>query len=113
MGEVQKKLVPPGGQLAGRGAGDDTRTAAGELAGWPGIGQALLITPTGGRCTCGAQVLKEWSSSKELAAWLGIEVTSLYWLASTGQSPRRYRIGKESKYRRGDVEEWILTRVVD
>jgi hypothetical protein len=43
---------------------------------------------------------------------LGIDVPALHWLNTTGQGPRRHRIGKQNCYRRGEVEEWLATRVV-
>jgi len=38
-------------------------------------------------------------------------VTALYWLRSTGQGPRGHRVGKETKFRARDVEQWLATRV--
>jgi len=56
--------------------------------------------------------LKEWSTTTELCEWLGIAVPSLHWLHATGQGPQRHRIGKQNRYRRGEVEEWLATRVI-
>jgi hypothetical protein len=54
--------------------------------------------------------LKEWSTTEELCEWLGIELTALYWLNSTGHGPQRHRIGKWNRYRRGEIERWLATR---
>lgn len=54
--------------------------------------------------------LREWSTTEELCAWLGIERSTLNWMNTTGKGPRRHRIGKENRYRRVDVERWLVTR---
>ena len=54
--------------------------------------------------------LKEWMTTEELAAWLGVEKEHLYYLAGRGEAPRRHRIGKTFRYRRGDVEVWLAAR---
>jgi predicted DNA-binding transcriptional regulator AlpA len=67
--------------------------------------------PADGKCQCAAnRGLAEWSTTAELCAWLGIEVTALYWLRSTGQGPRGHKVGKETRYRARDVEQWLATR---
>ncbi len=67
--------------------------------------------PADGQCQCArCHGLKEWSTTAELCDWLGIDVTALYWLRSTGQGPRGHKIGKETKYRARDVEQWLATR---
>lgn len=68
-----------------------------------------------GRCTCGGPChgLKEWSTSAELAEWLGLELQQFYWMRSKGNGPRGHRIGSGILYRRGDVEKWLLTRAED
>ena len=71
----------------------------------PGNATAAHATPAG--------ELKEWSTTKELCAWLGIEKAHLYYLNARGEGPRRYRLGKAHRYRRGDVEKWLETRAVD
>lgn len=67
------------------------------------------------RCTCGGPChgLKEWSSSEELAAWLGITVRALYWMRESSKGPHGHRIGAGIRYRRGDVEKWLRTRAED
>lgn len=57
--------------------------------------------------------LPEWSTTREFADWLGIEVAAVYWLNATGTGPRRHRIGKELRFRRRDIEEWLATRCVE
>ena len=68
-----------------------------------------------GRCTCGGPChgLKEWSTTVELCAWLGLEETQLYWMTARGNGPRPHRIGRGNLYRRGEVERWLLTRLAD
>ena len=55
--------------------------------------------------------LKEWSTTEELCDWLGIEVSSLRWLHYRGEGPQRHKVGKENRYRRRDVEQWLSTRL--
>ena len=57
--------------------------------------------------------LKEWSSVREVADWFGVDVATVYWWNSTGRGPRRHRIGRELRYRRRDIEEWLRTRSVE
>jgi predicted DNA-binding transcriptional regulator AlpA len=53
----------------------------------------------------------EWATAKQLAAWLGLgDARAVYWLRSTGQAPRGHRVGKETRFRRRDVEQWLATR---
>jgi hypothetical protein len=56
--------------------------------------------------------LKEWSNPDELCTWLGVAKESLHSWNTTGQGPRRHRLGKENRYRRGDVEKWLVTRAI-
>jgi hypothetical protein len=72
---------------------------------------AARSLPADGQCQCArCHGLKEWSTTAELCAWLGIDVRTMYWLRSTGQGPRGHRVGKESKFRARDVELWLATR---
>jgi predicted DNA-binding transcriptional regulator AlpA len=68
-----------------------------------------------GRCVCGGPChgLKEWSTSAELAEWLGLELQQLYWLRARKNGPRGHKIGSGILYRRVDVEAWLLTRAED
>jgi len=56
--------------------------------------------------------LREWSNADELCAWLGVAKETLHSWNTTGQGPRRHRLGKENRYRRGDVEKWLVTRAI-
>ncbi len=38
--------------------------------------------------------LKEWSTTEEVAAWLGISVRTLYYYNSRGEGPARHRLTK-------------------
>ena len=56
--------------------------------------------------------LREWSSAKELAAWLGIPLTTLYWMNTQGNAPVRHHIGGKLRYRRRNIEAWLKSREV-
>jgi excisionase family DNA binding protein len=56
---------------------------------------------------------QEWFSVEDLAEWLGVEKFTVYWLNSHGQAPPRYRIGRELRYRRSEVEQWLKERRQD
>lgn len=54
----------------------------------------------------------EWLGTADLAAMLNVEIASIYWLNHTGEGPPRYKIGRELRYRRSEVDEWAKTRRV-
>jgi len=56
--------------------------------------------------------LKEWSNADELCTWLGVAKETLHSWNTTGQGPRRHRLGNENRYRRDDVEKWLVTRAI-
>jgi hypothetical protein len=56
--------------------------------------------------------LKEWSNADELCTWLGVAKETLHWWNTNGAGPRRHRLGNENRYRRGDVEKWLVTRAI-
>jgi predicted DNA-binding transcriptional regulator AlpA len=56
--------------------------------------------------------LKEWSNADELCTWLGIAKETIHSWNTTGQGPRRHRLGNENRYHRDDVEEWLVTRAI-
>lgn len=56
--------------------------------------------------------LKEWSNADELCTWLGVAKETLHSWNTNGQGPRRHRLGKENRYRCGDVEKWLVTRAI-
>lgn len=56
---------------------------------------------------------REWLSARELAEWLGVEVSALYRWNADGSGPRRYQVGRSSRYRLRDVETWLRTRAVE
>jgi excisionase family DNA binding protein len=60
-----------------------------------------------------SSTLPEWSTTTEFAEWLGVDRTVIYYLAARGGGPPRYRIGKEHRYRRADIERWLEARRVD
>ena len=56
--------------------------------------------------------LKEWSNADELCTWLGVAKETLHSWNTTGQGPRRHRLENGNRYRRGDVEKWLVTRAI-
>jgi predicted DNA-binding transcriptional regulator AlpA len=44
---------------------------------------------------------------RKTAAYLGITERALYWLNHVGKGPRRYRVGRECRYRPAEVDEWL------
>ena len=52
----------------------------------------------------------EWISPDELAAELGIPVKTIYQWRYLGTGPRGHRIGKHVRYRRRDIEAWLVTQ---
>lgn len=43
----------------------------------------------------------------ELAASLAVNVQTLYDLRSKGQGPRGFRVGRELRFRRSEVDSWL------
>jgi predicted DNA-binding transcriptional regulator AlpA len=50
---------------------------------------------------------KEWLTVLDIAEWLDIKVSAVYWMNASGTGPPRHRLGKALRYRRRDVEEWL------
>jgi excisionase family DNA binding protein len=57
-----------------------------------------------------AKADREWLTVDELAEWFGVEKHVIYWMNQTGAAPPRYRIGRELRYRRSEVEQWLAER---
>jgi excisionase family DNA binding protein len=53
--------------------------------------------------------MTEWIGIEELAAELGIPVRTIYAWRTTGKGPHGHKIGKHVRFRREDVEEWLVT----
>jgi excisionase family DNA binding protein len=47
---------------------------------------------------------------KELAEYLGVPVTTVYQWNHLGVGPRYFRVGKYTRFRPDDVEEWLERR---
>lgn len=47
-------------------------------------------------------------SPKELAAYLGVPVATIYRWRSLGEGPVGCRVGRHVRYRREDIEAWLL-----
>jgi excisionase family DNA binding protein len=50
------------------------------------------------------------SSPRQLAAWLGVPIATLYRWNYSGSGPRITRLGRHVRYRRADVEAWLEAR---
>ena len=46
----------------------------------------------------------------ELAAHLTVSVQTLYDLRSKGRGPRGFRVGRELRFRRSEVDAWLSAR---
>jgi excisionase family DNA binding protein len=52
----------------------------------------------------------EWLSPEQLAAELGIPIKTIYQWRYRGTGPRAHRIGRHVRYRRRDIEAWLVTQ---
>ena len=53
---------------------------------------------------------REWQTLKEVAEELKVSAATLYNLRHVGAGPRGYRVGRELRFRRSDVETWLASR---
>jgi excisionase family DNA binding protein len=51
--------------------------------------------------------LPELLSLKQLAAYLGVPPTSIYYWRQRGQGPPGFFLGKQLRFRVADVEAWL------
>ena len=51
-------------------------------------------------------------SPKDLAAWLGVPLATVYRWNSDGCGPRRVTVGRHTRYAEADVHAWLETRTV-
>lgn len=49
-------------------------------------------------------------SPGELAAYLAVPVQTVYGWRSKGVGPQGLRVGKHVRYRKADIEQWLLSR---
>jgi excisionase family DNA binding protein len=49
----------------------------------------------------------------ELASQLGVSVQTLYDLRSQGRGPRGFRVGREARFRVGEVNAWLARMEAD
>jgi excisionase family DNA binding protein len=47
-------------------------------------------------------------SPREVAAYLQVQVSTLYAWRMRGEGPPAIKVGKRLRYRRADVEEWLM-----
>jgi excisionase family DNA binding protein len=47
-------------------------------------------------------------SLSELAARLGVSVQTIYDLRSQGRGPRGFRVGRELRFRAGEIDTWLV-----
>jgi excisionase family DNA binding protein len=50
-------------------------------------------------------------SPAEVAAYLSVPLQTVYLWNSQGTGPKSHRVGRHTRYRRGDVEAWLADRV--
>ena len=81
----------------------------------PSTVTASAVTPSTAEQVTGAvdTAVKEWLSTQEFADWIGVSIDTVYWWNKTGTGPKRHRLGKELRFRRCDIEEWLRTRCVE
>jgi excisionase family DNA binding protein len=60
----------------------------------------------------GADVVEPVLLLSELAARLGVSAQTLYDLRSQGRGPTGFRVGRQLRFRRSEIEAW-LTRLED
>lgn len=59
------------------------------------------------------ELLDRLLSARELAAYLGVPVTTLYAWRYRGEGPPGFRVGRHLRYRWSDVDLWIRGRRED
>jgi excisionase family DNA binding protein len=50
----------------------------------------------------------EWLSPESLATWLDVPVRTVYAWNHKNTGPRPVRVGRHVRYRRSDVEAWLV-----
>lgn len=50
---------------------------------------------------------------KDISAWIGVPVRTIYQWRNGNKGPKAYRIGKHLKFKRSDVEQWLEAQAVD
>jgi len=58
-------------------------------------------------------VVDDLIGPEELAEYLGIPLPSVYAMNSRGTGPRRSKVGKHVRYRKGDVDRWFDERAIE
>lgn len=74
---------------------------------------ADMTTANTARDTAGNTALLEPAVSlKELAAELQVTCQTLYDLRSQGRGPRGFRVGRELRFRRSEIQTWLAQHAV-
>lgn len=56
---------------------------------------------------------RELASVKQLAAFCGVSVRTVYDWNSRGIGPQYHRVGVHARYRWADIERWLETKIVE
>ena len=52
-------------------------------------------------------------STRDLAGYLDVPVSTLYAWRYRGEGPPGFRVGRHIRYRRADIEDWIRSRLLE
>jgi excisionase family DNA binding protein len=55
-------------------------------------------------------VMPEWLTTEELADELKVPISTVYKWRHEGTGPKAHRIGRHTRYKRGDLDRWLETR---
>jgi excisionase family DNA binding protein len=56
-------------------------------------------------------MLESLMTVEALSEYLGVPKATVFSWNSRGVGPRRYRVGKHVRYRRADVDAWLMEQV--
>jgi len=60
----------------------------------------------------GGATLSEMLTSREVAAYLRVPLSTIYLWHKAGGGPRRIKVGKHVRYLRADLEAWLERHAV-
>ena len=96
LGTYRRRLVPASPDRGGSGA------ASGGLVHLVGMDTDFPADTAASRAG-----LEPVLTLSELAAALAVSVQTLYDLRSAGRGPRGFRVGRELRFRRSEVDAWL------